>query len=205
MAEGGYVSRQTTIIHFVRHGEVDNVHRLRYGRLPGYHLSAIGRRQVEQTSHFFLGRSISHIYTSPLERTQQTATLLGLALPHVDISLDARLLEVKTPPDLEGKSRAKHFYYPDESTAVAETEEQIVHRLRNFNEEKIIAHNGKEIIAVSHGDPIALLTDHVIHNVYDPYGDPYPAYASIYSFVYCGLELQALWHNAYTDTGAIRS
>ena len=31
----------TTIVHFVRHGEVYNPDKILYGRIPGYHLSLI--------------------------------------------------------------------------------------------------------------------------------------------------------------------
>ncbi|HEV3068841.1 MAG TPA: histidine phosphatase family protein, partial [Streptosporangiaceae bacterium] len=33
----------TTVVHLLRHGEVDNPRGIIYGRLPGYHLSANGR------------------------------------------------------------------------------------------------------------------------------------------------------------------
>ena len=35
-----------TVIHLVRHGQVENPRRVLYGRLPGYHLSLRGRAQA---------------------------------------------------------------------------------------------------------------------------------------------------------------
>ena len=37
----------TTVVHLLRHGEVDNPDGIIYGRLPGYHLSANGRAMAE--------------------------------------------------------------------------------------------------------------------------------------------------------------
>ena len=37
------MSENTTVVHLVRHGEVENPQRVLYGRIPGFHLSAEGR------------------------------------------------------------------------------------------------------------------------------------------------------------------
>ncbi len=185
---------RTTVIHVVRHGEVENPGSLRYGRLPGFHLSADGRKQVEATVHGLARRPIQAIYTSPLERTQQTATLLSFLWPAVPLVLDGRLLEVKTAAQFEGHSRDRHFYYQNKPTADAETTDQIVGRLYHFLEEKIVQHNGQEIVAVSHGDPIALIYNKV---VYDRLGIPehfYPTYASVLSFRFDGLVCKQVWY-----------
>src|SRR6188472_442188 len=39
----GTVDPQRTVVHLLSNGEVHNPHRLLYGRMPGYHLSALGR------------------------------------------------------------------------------------------------------------------------------------------------------------------
>ena len=38
----------TTRVHLVRHGEVENSGKVLYGRLPGYHLSAMGRQMADR-------------------------------------------------------------------------------------------------------------------------------------------------------------
>ncbi|HEY1074738.1 MAG TPA: histidine phosphatase family protein [Patescibacteria group bacterium] len=182
-----------TIIHFVRHGEVENPQNVRYGRLPGFHISVEGRHQAEQSSLFFLKRKISHIYSSPLERTQQTATLLGMSLPHVSITLDARILEVKTAGMFEGKSRDLHFYYDTVPNPDAEMIEQVNARMYHFVEEKIIQHYGSEIMAVSHGDPLAILFHSLVYGELESRWRIYPTYASIFSYVFEGLTLKSVW------------
>lgn len=196
---------KNTIIHLVRHGEVENPQNIRYGRLPGYHLNEHGRKQVEQTCLFFLGRNIRHIYCSPLERTQQTATIIGMMFPYVSITLDSRILELKTSARFEGKSRDKGFYFPLHSSSDAETQEDVVRRLRHFVEEKIIAHAGEEIICITHADPIALYVTHQLYCTIDPHGGRYPGYASIYSMVFEGINLKSVWYREVTPRGSLRS
>jgi broad specificity phosphatase PhoE len=186
--------KQKTILHVIRHGEVDNPATLRYGRLPGYHLSTRGRQMVEAHVPFLTSRNIQHIYASPLERTQQTATIIGIALPEVPISLDPRLIEVKTAKKFEGKSRDLGFYIPDEPTQDAESKDDIINRLAGFCEEKVIQHNGQEVVVVSHGDPIALFYNFMTFGHMSTNVQPYPKYASVFSFVYAGLTLQSTWY-----------
>src|SRR6266498_1499047 len=173
------MQRNQTIIHLVRHGDVYSPKWLRYGRLPGIHLSGEGRLQAHELCHYFLKRKITHIYSSPLERTQQTATILGLAFPYVDITLDARLLESKTAAKFEGKVRDLAFYYPLKSSSDAETAEDVTLRFTHFTEEKIAQHNGQEIVAVSHGDPISLAVSHYLYHADSITRGVYPGYASV--------------------------
>jgi broad specificity phosphatase PhoE len=82
----------TTIVHLLRHGEVDNPHGIIYGRLPGYHLSANGRAMADAAADYFAGRAVVALFCSPLERAQETARPVAerLGLP---IVTDDRLIE----------------------------------------------------------------------------------------------------------------
>jgi broad specificity phosphatase PhoE len=82
----------TTIVHLLRHGEVDNPHGIIYGRLPGYHLSATGRAMADAAADYFAGRAVVALFCSPLERAQETARPVAerLGLP---IVTDDRLIE----------------------------------------------------------------------------------------------------------------
>jgi len=62
-----------TIVHLVRHGEVENPRQVLYGRLPGYHLSADGRMMAKAAAGFLAGRDVTVLLSSPLERAQETA------------------------------------------------------------------------------------------------------------------------------------
>ncbi len=82
----------TTVVHLLRHGEVDNPHGIIYGRLPGYHLSANGRAMAAAAADYFAERAVVALYCSPLERAQETARPVAerLGLP---IITDDRLIE----------------------------------------------------------------------------------------------------------------
>jgi broad specificity phosphatase PhoE len=62
-------------LHLVRHGEVHNPDRVLYGRLPGFRLSADGRRMARQAADYVhnLDRPVATLICSPLQRTQESA------------------------------------------------------------------------------------------------------------------------------------
>ncbi|AWB81171.1 hypothetical protein C3B44_01455 [Corynebacterium yudongzhengii] len=82
----------TTIVHLVRHGEVDNPRRILYGRMPGYGLTSRGHSQAARTAHSFKGHDVVTLTASPLQRAQETARPFAdlLDLP---VGTDEDLLE----------------------------------------------------------------------------------------------------------------
>jgi broad specificity phosphatase PhoE len=81
-----------TIVHLVRHGEVENPRRVLYGRIPGFHLSAEGRVMAKAAADFLAGRDVTVLRSSPLERAVETAEPIAAQFG-LDIDLDARLIE----------------------------------------------------------------------------------------------------------------
>lgn len=68
-------------ILLVRHGENDYVKKGRLaGRLPGVHLNDTGRRQAAWLAEKLKATPVKAIYSSPLERTLETARPLAEAL-----------------------------------------------------------------------------------------------------------------------------
>jgi broad specificity phosphatase PhoE len=63
-----------------------------YGRLPGYHLSELGRQMAQRIADSVGDRDITHIVASPLERAQETGRPLA-RVRGVDIVTDARVIE----------------------------------------------------------------------------------------------------------------
>lgn len=82
----------TTVVHLLRHGEVDNPAGVLYGRLPDFHLSKRGTRMAELAASWFDGRDIAAVYSSPLERAQETAEALTGRFG-LEAGTDERLLE----------------------------------------------------------------------------------------------------------------
>ncbi|CAN5760813.1 histidine phosphatase family protein [soil metagenome] len=92
MSEPVSEQRDRTIVHLLRHGEVNNPAGILYGRLPDFHLSELGVKMAERAAGFFTARDVTHLVSSPLERAQETAapTAAGLEL---DVRIDERVLE----------------------------------------------------------------------------------------------------------------
>ena len=61
----------------IRHGENDFVGKRLAGHLPGVHLNAAGRSQAEAIAAMLRQEAVIAIYSSPLERTMETAEPLA--------------------------------------------------------------------------------------------------------------------------------
>jgi broad specificity phosphatase PhoE len=61
------------LIHLVRHGEVFNPDGILYGRIPGYHLSELGHAMATVAADSLAGHPITDLYSSPLQRAQESA------------------------------------------------------------------------------------------------------------------------------------
>ncbi|WKX71886.1 histidine phosphatase family protein [Streptomyces sp. XD-27] len=81
-----------TVVHLMRHGEVENPDGVLYGRRPGYHLSELGRRMADRVAEHLADRDIRYVVASPLERAQETATPIAKA-HSLDLAADERLIE----------------------------------------------------------------------------------------------------------------
>jgi broad specificity phosphatase PhoE len=83
---------ERTVVHLLRHGEVYNPDKVLYGRLPGFRLSDAGIGMAEKAAKWFVGRDVTLLVSSPLERAQQTAAPIAevLSLP---VTIDGRLIE----------------------------------------------------------------------------------------------------------------
>ncbi|HEV7188838.1 MAG TPA: histidine phosphatase family protein [Blastococcus sp.] len=81
-----------TVVHLLRHGEVFNPDKILYGRLPGFRLSDAGLAMAEKAATWFVGRDVTLLVSSPLERAQQTAAPIAEALS-LPVTIDERLIE----------------------------------------------------------------------------------------------------------------
>jgi broad specificity phosphatase PhoE len=81
-----------TVVHLVRHGEVENPHRVLYGRLPGYHLSSAGQQMAKAAADWLAGRDVRLLMTSPMERAQETAEPIAAEFG-LTPEIDDRLIE----------------------------------------------------------------------------------------------------------------
>jgi broad specificity phosphatase PhoE len=151
-----------TVVHLVRHGEVHNPEGLLYGRRAGYHLSELGRRMADRLAGHLVGRDITHVVASPLERAQETATPIAKA-HGLDPATDDRLIEAANV--FEGKSFGvgdgalrrpanwRHLTNPFRPSWGEPYIDQVVRMMAALGAARDAA-RGHEAVAVSHQLPI---------------------------------------------------
>lgn len=160
-----------TTIHFVRHGKVENPGHLLYERLPGFHLSDVGVRMAQATAHYIAVspqlNTVSAVYSSPLERTRETAGEILESLNSVrglrgeeplELQTDERLIEARN--EFRGKrigfgegalwkngnwKLVRNLWKP----SWGESYQSIAHRMQDFALEKVAEYPGKQIVVVS--------------------------------------------------------
>lgn len=154
------------VVLLVRHGENDYVKKGRLaGRLPGVHLNENGRKQAQAVAERLSKMPVKAVYSSPLERTMETAEPIARALG-LDIVQRSELIEVDVGEwqnqKLKGLSRLKlwkivqdlpsRMQFPGgESFADAQ------HRICQGLESIVKEHEAKDIlVCVTHSDPIKL-------------------------------------------------
>ena len=156
---------QRTVVHLLRHGEVHNPHRLLYGRLPGYHLSALGRRMAEVAAEHLGDHDVTLVVSSPLERARETAA--PIAESHgLEVVVDERVIEAGNDfeglPVAGGAGILRHpRLYPKMRNPFrpswGEPYVEIVERMRLAVVDARAAARGHEAVVVSHQAPIWMI------------------------------------------------
>jgi broad specificity phosphatase PhoE len=155
----------TSIVHVIRHGEVENPKKILYGRQPGWRLSSRGEEMAEVLGEWSKTMDIGALHVSPLERAQQTAKPMSLALK-LPITTDERLIEATNV--FEGEAFAvgdgvllhpkawRHLWNPWRPSWGEPYDEQVNRMLAAVFSAKDAA-SGKDAICVSHQLPIWIL------------------------------------------------
>jgi broad specificity phosphatase PhoE len=106
-----------TVVHVLRHGEVHNPEHVLYGRLPGFHLSEVGRTMADRAGEYFAKRDIAAVIASPMERAQETAAPVAAA-HGLQVGVDERIIESTSVfegqpfgPDLTALRHPKAWWY----------------------------------------------------------------------------------------------
>ncbi|MEU4468927.1 histidine phosphatase family protein [Streptomyces sp. NPDC024017] len=158
-----------TVVHVMRHGEVANPDGILYGRLPGYHLSDLGRRMADRVAEHLSGRDVTHVVASPLERAQETAEPIAKA-HGLGLATDERLIEAdnifqgKTFGVGDGALRKpgnwKHLVNPFRPSWGEPYVDQVVRMMSALSAAKDKA-RGHEAVVVSHQLPIWIVRSYV--------------------------------------------
>jgi broad specificity phosphatase PhoE len=152
----------STVVHLVRHGAVENPRGVLYGALPGFHLSAEGRVMAKAAADFLAGRDVTVLRSSPLERALETAEPIAAEFG-LDVLVDERLIEPWNHFEgmtfgigdgaLRRPAHWRHMWNPIRPSW-GEPYVAIAARMRAAMSDAAAAARGHEAVCVSHQLPI---------------------------------------------------
>ncbi len=155
-----HLGTERTVVHLMRHGEVDNPRKILYGRLPDYHLSPLGRKMADVVAEHLADADLGLVVHSPLERTAETAAPT-LARHDLTAVIDPRVIEAGNK--FEGKRFRKRllldprrWWWMRDPTAPSwgESYHAIGKRMMAALEDARDHARGREALVVSHQLPI---------------------------------------------------
>ncbi|MDR7328969.1 histidine phosphatase family protein [Corynebacterium guangdongense] len=155
----------TTLILLVRHGATPTTGQVLPGRAPGLHLAERGDAQAREVAERLEGLALDAIYSSPMERAQETAAPTAAATG-LDVRVDKRLIECefgewtgaklsdlyKLPEWQTVQQSPSQFRFPGGESFV-EMQERMVSCLLELADR----HRGGRIALFSHADPLKAL------------------------------------------------
>ena len=171
-----------TRLYLVRHADVENPHRVLYGHLDGFDLSALGRAQAAAVGDRLAAEDIRRIVHSPLARAAETARLVNerLARPAV-LEADPALREAEFSRYLQGVPywqvplrRPLWFVHKARRGLVPgdESIDRMGGRVLAVVRRLVREHPGETMAVVSHADPLNaawILLDGRAHNEREMY------------------------------------
>lgn len=180
--------------HLIRHGEVENPQGVVYADLPGFGLSERGRRQAEAAASHLADRPLAAVYSSPLRRALQTASVIsGRAslslhiLPELgEWGLLSRWrglrwedLEEARPGELRAylTNPLQMDFSPESLTALADRMRRAVTALLAGRPA------GQEVAVVSHQDPLQAARLSLTGRPLEGFWDEKPEHAEIITLV----------------------
>ncbi|MDP7598453.1 MAG: histidine phosphatase family protein [Acidimicrobiales bacterium] len=159
----------STLVLFVRHGRTPTTGTTLPGRAPGLHLSAEGLRQADTVATNLAGASagmpgggVAAVYSSPMERTRETAAPIARAVGR-RVRTAPGLIECDfgrwTGRRLKELSRLKAWKSVQRQPSTfrfpgGESFAEMQARITGQVAELVLEHPGETIVCVSHADPI---------------------------------------------------
>jgi broad specificity phosphatase PhoE len=171
-----------TRLYLIRHADVQNPHRVLYGHLDGFDLSALGRRQAAAVGERLREEGIRRIVHSPLSRAVETANIINERLaPPAILESDPELREAEFSRYLQGVPywqvplrRPLWFVHKARRGLVAgdESIDRLGGRVLAVARRLARDHPGETTAIVSHADPLNaawVLLDGRAHNEREMY------------------------------------
>ena len=197
-----------TLVLLVRHGETPTTGQVLPGRAPNLHLSERGRAQAERVAERLEGLPVTAVYSSPLERAQETAgptaAANGLQIQPADGLLEcdfgdwtgAEISRLAALPEWRTvQSSPSTFRFPN-GESFPEMQDRMVGAL----EELVAAHPGGVVVCFSHADTIKAAVAHAVGTPLDLFQRIMisPGSVSAVSFV-DGRAASVLMVNSYSE------
>jgi broad specificity phosphatase PhoE len=151
-----------TVFHLLRHGEHVLRGRVLAGRTPGVGLSAMGRAEIAVVAERLTQEKIDALYSSPLQRTRETAEILSerLKLPvtYRDDLLELDFGEwtgltydaVRSDERWQVWNTCRSIATVPGGESMREVQDRAVRALFDLRQ----AHRNETVLIVSHGDVI---------------------------------------------------
>ncbi len=160
-----------TLVLFVRHGHTPTTGKLLPGRARGLHLSDDGRAQAQHVAQRLASLpNVEAVYSSPLERTRETAAPIAAARG-LAVKTERGLLEADigdwTGWELKAARKAPEWKVVQRNPSSfrfpgGESFLEIQTRLVATVDRLRAAHPGGAVVAVSHADPIKAALAHAL-------------------------------------------
>jgi len=167
MASRKRPTTKPTLVIFVRHGKTPTTGAELPGRTPGLHLAELGQQQAQMAADRIeaLGRRVTAVYASPLERTRETAAPIAKSLG-LKVRRNNGLLELNVG-DWTGRKLKDLYKLPEWETVQkfpsgftfpgGESFSAMQTRINDTVGQLVNKHPGEAIVCVSHADPIRAL------------------------------------------------
>jgi probable phosphoglycerate mutase len=151
-----------TTFYLIRHAEREGDQQRLVGRAEGVRLSARGRRQAARVAERLAHDSLNHVFSSPMERAQETAEPLARAhgvsveISHAVTEIDFGGWTGRTFPELAADDEWRKFNAfcsvtcPPNGEGMPAVQARVVGEILRLR--KILPDS--RVAVVSHGDPI---------------------------------------------------
>ena len=160
-----------TTVLFVRHGQTPTTGTSLPGRAPGLHHADSGRAQADVVAARIAKlKRVDAIYSSPLERTRETAAPIG-KVRGLKVVVEKGLIECDFG-DWTGHELRSLMKLPEWSTVQrypsgfrfpnGESFTEMQGRIAAATQRLVEKHPGGVVVAVSHADPIKALVAHAM-------------------------------------------
>jgi probable phosphomutase (TIGR03848 family) len=154
-----------TVVCFVRHGTTATTGKVLPGRARGLHLSEQGRDEAAQAAETLASMSVAALYSSPLERTRETALAISARVGKPVVAergliecdfgswTGESLSQLRKLPEWQAVQRwPSGFRFPGGESFV-----ELQSRLTDTVRRICVTHPGEVVVAVSHADCIKVV------------------------------------------------